>query len=120
MKIYYKVLDEDNCSSVIRRAERVQYIPNKWVRAPKHCADRGYHLLVFDNLEAAKKFCCYGPIWECHIRSKIKELPPRKELWKPSNIYWKIEGIDWGNDDSWGWPRGTVMAREVMILEKVQ
>ena len=132
MKTYYKVLDYDQksiCTNdfFIPKSWRVKYTTGKWTCAliPETS------LFVFDNLENAKKFLtleCFGEgyIWSCNIkyRTKVPEFINNiggnraNDFWQ--NIL-KLRKQRKKIDVPQGKkvPKGTVCAKQVMILSKV-
>jgi len=111
-KVHYKVV----CKKVIKRKKRlfsyfakfegteIEYKLNKWVKAPLEKALKGYHLLVFDNLDNAVEFikdCNFKNIfiYKCHIKNKIQSIPDKFEI-----------------NSGLKWPKGTIMAKQVKIF----
>jgi len=104
----------------------VQYKECKWVSAPKEMADKGYHLLAFDGQEHARYFietCLLhreystglglikpAEAWVCEAEGIIpyEELPQiLGSMWVPMPA---------GSH----WPRGTVMARRLRLVERIR
>ena len=108
---YYKVVDKQLASKVIHGMYSVYYEVNQWAQASDFSFCDGYHLLVFDDLEAARHFRNVegGLLFECEIQ-EIMTLQPYLD---PDNLdYRRYPG-------SHGWPDHTVMVKSVKLLEEV-
>lgn len=81
--MYYKVVREYwrngekmLISSMASGLAMTVYKPGEFVKAPEWLAKRGYHLLVFDDFDAALNFCgAHEDVWECQCKEEVP-LPP--------------------------------------------
>ena len=119
MKKYWKVVDLNLRSAIVRSKVMVQYKIGEFVTAPQHCIDRGYHLTIFETLKAARGFGGNGQIWECKIKGRVirKRIPKRKFLDYRNDIIWENPSMDYPS--LWKWPYGTVMAKAVQLVERI-
>ena len=120
----YKVIRRLNgklVSALIRPESTAftRYRKKKWIRANLHCRKSGYHLLVFNNLENAKRFawewCNDEPleIWKVACRGKLEEIPAPCDtavLNRYGTFYPAID-VDWSN--------GTLMCRKIKLIKRV-
>lgn len=119
-KKYYKVVEarknrantaERYYSAIACGDFGVEYLISKWVMAPEWLRDKGYNLLVFDDLEAAKRLAKeadYFRIFLVNIEGIEKELPPFRSM---------LSGAIIG--DGKRWPVGTVMVEKVKLTKQV-
>ena len=118
---YYKVINnrEGNLSSAILPSYHegfTKYSLEHWIGAPKKLAAAGYHLSVFKNQKTARLFLKSLQIgdrrlYQCKVRGVIRNLPPIR-MTRDTKF-----GIPFEDDM---WPKGTVMAKEVMLIHEVQ
>ena len=114
-KIYFKIVQRLNLTSLIEDLYNVSYKIGKCVQTHPKLAAKGYYLLVFGSLSSARSFGVgtEGKVFSCHIKGRVRKLPPIRDdayhvfLSPPSRV---CPG---------GWPYGTVMAKEVKLLEEV-
>jgi hypothetical protein len=115
MKKYYKVVKEGLKSLVVDGKAKVQYKIGEWVSAPEWAQKEGYHLLVFDSLEIAKlwKGNIQVFIFEVEIKNKIKKMPL-------SCSYCHVCCGELIPSGVVIWPPGTVMAKKVKLVRRVE
>ena len=103
----YKVVSYNKRSAIVIGAASVRYYHDRWAKAPKWLRDKGYGLLVFKTLIAARSFIPGSIIYKCHIRKQEKELPQMMKYCLLSNKNICIDG---------DWPEGTVMVDKVKLV----
>lgn len=97
----------------------VRYIPGQDTEAPKHMAEKGYHILVFDSLENIVRE--YGIttvphlcIWKCECTNQV-ELPERLDIYYLSRLGLDAALLHPSSD----WPYGTMMFEKVRLIERI-
>lgn len=138
MKVGYKLLKRDRKGKLIS----CRAIPPRWVqtligwhstgnvgiiydenyfsKAPEKAVEKGYHLLVFNTLHDVREFqrtfsafLDSEEVWRVVYRGVIVNPPPLgMENIMGGETYASMFAVD--RD----WPKGTIMAREVMLIEK--
>lgn len=88
----------------------VKYEPGEFAKAPEWLAEKGYHLLVFDHLDAALDFSPKAEVWRAEAEEEM-ELPKRLTF---ASLF---GGFIKTYEDNW--PKGTHMYKRVKLLEKV-
>lgn len=114
-KKYYKVLSGGEKSPMAEGQAAVQYTTNGFVSAPEWLAKKGYHLLVYDNLEEARKWRrdSYTSIWEVEVKNVIENPVPRASL-----LQLKL-GVIVPHRPAVAWPQGTIMVEEVKLIRQI-
>ncbi len=98
----------------------VKYRRGEWSSAPQHCQERGYHLLVFDDLLLAKRFTedqfpgGTTVMFYCETQGIIKELPLMQGIFN-----YPFPGFHDMNN-YFCWPKGTVMVKKVKLIREVE
>lgn len=120
-KVYYKVVKGFNenkyYSSWIRNENCVEYKLNEWIKAPQHQIEKGYHLLVFDDIVEVRRYCVNLSkfpllIFKCKIKGIIENKPKMKSCFGGIIDYNAFDN----NNEYLNWPKGTIMTKEVMIF----
>ena len=120
-KVVYKhTSDEDYVSISVYGPAEVIYKVGEWVRAPEWLASFGYHLLVFNNYEQAKRFASFYEnvyIFRCEVRNIV----PLANCLIPAVVSsglseFKMGLANYSEHHGW-WPADTVMAEEVKLVE---
>lgn len=101
---------------------QVEYKINHWVE-PKYTYN-GYGLLAFGNFPDARKFCdriVDRAVFKClgMERMVVKKFPRRAVLYSGIDPDRGGLFISLGHDSDGSWPRGTVMFRQIKLLERV-
>ena len=100
----------------------IEYKINKWVSTPRQFARHGYYLTYFNTIENANAFISHWAIsWDadlmifkCVASRPTKTLPPRLI---PNYLpKLRINPVR----SSQKWPRGTMMARRIKLIEEVE
>ncbi len=112
----YKVVNWERMSAIVSGKARVLYRAGEFVTAPPSLAEKGYHLSVFSDLQAATRFAeemetPSNSIWSCECEEEVP-LPQICNTYDLYNgrLYPRPEGIRW--------PVGTKMFKRVMLLEE--
>lgn len=123
-KYAYKVLTTNNNNFVsfyMLGNAKVEYNINKWAQAPECLQKLGYYLLVFDSLENIESFL--GKIrqgifiFKCKIKNIINPLPKSLDIrgGSFSSLYESFKN----NNFLEKWPKGTIMVKQVKLIEQV-
>lgn len=118
--MYYKVVLPDRWglrSSVVHGTATARYGVNTWATAPEWLAEKGYHLLVFDNYDSALDFASEEEIiYTCEVEGVIEDLPPVCNPFILGDYSSDLTVLE--KDEYNDWPKGTVMAKKVMLKEE--
>jgi len=117
----YKIIcKREKCltSSTVTGQAAIEYKVNKYIKAPKWLAKKGYHPTLFkqkkDALDFFKQFNALSlpaQLWQVKARKIIKSLPPMLNYCFIGNrkcIYCNRS-----------WPVGTIMAEKVMLIKQI-
>ena len=105
--------------SVYGKAETT-YLVGKWVTAPDWLADKGYHLLVFSSLYAAKLFASgwagsdWVEIYECECEEEVVPIPPQMWISAISAGEFVPESITGS-----GWLEDTKMYKRIKLTKRI-
>ena len=123
-KKYYKVVS-DICgrpaSCLVCGRDAVHYGVGQFAVARPWAAARGYHPLIFGELEHAASFAISQgnvlndtEIWECEIRGRPikKTMPNSRHLTADCEVVW-------AKCLTYEWPLGTMMARAVKLTRPI-
>jgi hypothetical protein len=113
-KVVGRLYTGDLVSCTVYGAAEVCYKVGEFVQAPGWLAKHGYHLVVFDTFNNAKKFIGEWDnleIWEADAEERV-ELVPQMAL----NV---ISGMIYGNTFLNIWPDGTRMYKRVKLLRRI-
>lgn len=112
----YKVVSPGLRSALqTRETVRVQYEERQWVRAPQWLLDQGFGALVFESLENARRFRTNSnEVWECETRGAMPLAPFALKRVRPSSFADDL--LD--PDMHCGWPVGSSMCEEVLLVKK--
>ena len=98
----------------------VKYEVGKWSLAPQHRQEKGYHLLVFDDLLLANRFVedqfpeGSSVVFYCEVREIIKELPLMQGIFSyPSLGFHDMTAY-------FTWPKGTIMVKKVKLVKEIE
>lgn len=106
----------------------VRYDIGKWTKARRVYADNGYHLLAFKSHKYAKRFANDGMILDVRRQEELKIFKAKARGVKRARIpvmciirsvFRKAFVPRWKGRLYGGWPPGTWMCEEIMILEEV-
>jgi hypothetical protein len=120
-KKYYKAVrhgrNGDFVSAFVNGDAFVTYNINEFAEAPAWLQQKGFHLVVFDSLEAARAWKGkLTPLFECEVEGVVT-LPDMRIC--SSDI--TPQGFDYNlKVNSLPWPRGTVMARRVRLISSIE
>ena len=125
MKYYKVVREEDGIlqSCIVTGHAKVIYKVGEWSIAPNDFALYGYHILVFNNLIAAKKFAsevesnCTISVYEIEVSGKIKL--PKSGYFHPANVGYQFIPELIATKLFYFWPRYTRMFERVKLTNKV-
>jgi len=119
----YKVVRREGeklISAVVRGRAEVEYKKGTWVSPPDWLKDRGYLLTAFESLDSALKFFSIEKItqksleiWEAEVRGWRRPQLPMLVMSRLGEG--KISYYKYYRD----WPSGTIMARELKLLKKI-
>lgn len=114
-KIYYKLVCNDLTSWACTGAAQVQYRIGEYVKAPLWLQKKGYYLFVFDTFEnaAINVHKNVDKLFTCNIKNRIYDLPTILNWFDiKDKIMIKLDYCEW-------FP-GTVMVKEVKLLEEIE
>jgi hypothetical protein len=125
---YYKVCVRNHndrlVSAVVRPVPKfgfvsinahLEYRVGAWTGAPHQLGYFGYDPCVFDSLIAARNFSLRNvEIYEC----EVKGITPYDDLPSTLDVY-RLQVSGNFNESYMGWPKGTVMAKWVRLVRKV-
>jgi hypothetical protein len=124
--VYYKVviLDEkgDRFSAFAELQARVRYVVGEWAETVPWLAEKGYDLLVFNDVQAAKAYAltltCVRifpfEIWECEVE-QVRDYAGLPE-------FLCVGALGTGEvyvDKNFRWPLCTCMAKRVKLVKKL-
>lgn len=122
MKIYYKIVRIDHedklRSCVVMRDASIEYVVDKWVKAPKWLRDLGKGPLVFTALKEAKEF---ASIMGFNIFSSYAIYECRARGVHEATSYMNTDELDQKVARSMDqrFPRGTLETRQVKLIRQV-
>jgi len=107
-------------SAVVEGRAKVEYKEGTWISPPDWLKNRGYFLTAFESLDSALRFFLIEKttqksleIWEAEVREWKRVRLPMLD------IFWLETGKISYFKDYKGWPNGTIMAKELKILKKI-
>ena len=110
--IVWKVVNKDNTSVAVDKIAEVLYKIGISVKAPKWLAKEGFHLFAFKTLKDAKDFMCYkDEIYKAEAKKTTQKLPLFLDYFILGQGKMRKRYCDF--------PQGTVMCKEITLLEKV-
>lgn len=120
MKTYYKVVRrkyDKLVSCAMYDLACIEYVPDKWIKAPKWLQDLGKGPLIFASLDNAKTFISGNmnnnevEIWE--VKARCVNTNPR------AYRVWDLAGGE-AKYSTEQLPTGTVEARQIKLIRKVK
>jgi hypothetical protein len=124
----YKVLHRGGWHSLVADGKALTcYSQDRWVRAPKWLARKGYHLTCFLSLRDALQFMDKMElkrgrnlvIWEAKAWGVTFKLPSVCNLSYLHDGHFK-PGLSYFFGKIQVWPPGTMMAKEIKLVRKVE